>query len=556
MVWPVRCLLLLLTLPILLGTAASVEPLFVTSLEGSFFDSTLWQTPGILRSALSSLALGLLTPALALTSVLLFLSATQGSRASRIISSLSAPVLALPHAAAAFGFALLVAPTGVLSRLIAVPMGWELPPDYLFLNHPSGIALLTGLVLKEAPFILLVSLAALPSLDAPRRVALSRSLGYRPMTGWFFTVLPALYPLIRLPLFAVLVFSSSTVDVALILGPSLPPTLSVRLLEWFVEPTLESRQLAAAAGCLQVVISLAAIGLWIGGEKVVCWLYRRRVHRGPACDGPSLVAQLTRKLAVSLFPLGLTVTGAGMAALALSSVARGWRYPALLPSEWTLGSWHAAFSGFSIPLLNTVLIATLSVAFAVGIVLLVLESDARSSSNNPLATWLLYLPLLIPQVVFLSGLTAVAERAGLSPSLLLVTAGHCLFVLPYIYLTLRSAYSGMDKRWLRLAATLGASPLQQFLRVRLPLLSSPIITACMLGLTISLSLYLPTQLLGAGRVPTLTTEAVALVSAGSRGAIGTWALLQSALPTLCFVVALVLPRLLWSRRKGMLEGRR
>ncbi|MDP4871518.1 MAG: ABC transporter permease, partial [OM182 bacterium] len=85
-----------------------------------------------------------------------------------------------------------------------------------------------------------------------------------------------------------------------------------------------------------------------------------------------------------------------------------------------------------------------------------------------------------------------------------------------------------------------------------PLLSTQLVTAVMLGLAISLSLYLPTQILGAGRIPTLTTEAIALVSSGNRSTIGTWALLQSALPTLCFMLALVLPRLIWSRRKGML----
>jgi putative thiamine transport system permease protein len=148
----------------------------------------------------------------------------------------------------------------------------------------------------------------------------------------------------------------------------------------------------------------------------------------------------------------------------------------------------------------------------------------------------------------------MAEWLGLSPSVFLVACGHLLFVLPYLYLTLSGAYANLDPRWEALAATLGASRSRRFWRVRLPLLSVPLITAAMLGLVISLGLYLPTQLLGAGRVPTLTTEAIALVSAGSRGAVGTWALLQSALPTLCFMLALLAPSLFWKRRKGMTRG--
>ena len=181
-----------------------------------------------------------------------------------------------------------------------------------------------------------------------------------------------------------------------------------------------------------------------------------------------------------------------------------------------------------------------------------LEAQARSSVSTARIATSLYLPLLIPQVVFISGIAVLAERALLPPSLALVAAGHFLFVLPYVYLTLQGGYARFDTRWLMLAKALGASNTVCFWRIRMPLLSTQLVTAVMLGLAISLSLYLPTQILGAGRIPTLTTEAIALVSSGNRSTIGTWALLQSALPTLCFMLALVLPRLIWSRRKGML----
>jgi putative thiamine transport system permease protein len=198
------------------------------------------------------------------------------------------------------------------------------------------------------------------------------------------------------------------------------------------------------------------------------------------------------------------------------------------------------------------MIALLSVTAALALSLFTLEAQARSSVSTARTATFLYLPLLVPQVVFISGIAVLAERALLPPSLTLVAAGHVLFVLPYVYLTLQAGYARFDTRWLMLAKTLGATNIVCFWRIRLPLLSTQLVTAVMLGLAISLSLYLPTQILGAGRIPTLTTEAIALVSSGNRSTIGTWALLQSALPTLCFMLALVLPRLIWSRRKGML----
>ena len=565
MTWATRFLFFVLGAPLLLGSALALAPAFTqTSLVANSTGQmgqlippaflTLLSTPGIATSAITSLVSGLLTPAISLAIVFLFLAATQGNRIGNAIAKLSAPVLAIPHAAAAFALALLLAPSGVASRVIASLLGWDLPPDYLFINDPNGLALILGLVLKEAPFLLLISLAALPSLGAPRRVALARTLGYKPTTAWLLTVAPVLYPLVRLPLFAVIVFASSAVDVALILGPSLPPTLSVRLLEWFVAPEIESRQLASAAALLQLVVSLSALGIWLLFERVVARAFAPLGARGASRLSARRVTYDTALTALgnALLPLSLAFILIGIGALMLTSVGTEWRYPALVPSVWSTQQWTSALSEWRAPLFNATMIALLSVTAALALSLFTLEAQARSSVSTARIATFLYLPLLVPQVVFISGIAVLAERALLPPSLTLVAAGHFLFVLPYVYLTLQGGYARFDTRWLMLAKTLGASNTVCFWRIRLPLLSTQLVTAVMLGLAISLSLYLPTQILGAGRIPTLTTEAIALVSSGNRSTIGTWALLQSALPTLCFMLALVLPRLIWSRRKGML----
>lgn len=565
MTWATRFLFFVLGTPLLLGSALALAPAFTqTSLVANSTGQmgqlippaflTLLSTPGIATSAITSLVSGLLTPAISLAIVFLFLAATQGNRIGNAIAKLSAPVLAIPHAAAAFALALLLAPSGVASRVIASLLGWDLPPDYLFINDPNGLALILGLVLKEAPFLLLISLAALPSLGAPRRVALARTLGYKPTTAWLLTVAPVLYPLVRLPLFAVIVFASSAVDVALILGPSLPPTLSVRLLEWFVAPEIESRQLASAAALLQLVVSLSALGIWLLFERVVARAFAPLAARGASRLSARRVTYDTALTALgnALLPLSLAFILMGIGALMLTSVGTEWRYPALVPSVWSTQQWTSALSEWRAPLFNATMIALLSVTAALALSLFTLEAQARSSVSTARIATFLYLPLLVPQVVFISGIAVLAERALLPPSLTLVAAGHFLFVLPYVYLTLQGGYARFDTRWLMLAKTLGASNTVCFWRIRLPLLSTQLVTAVMLGLAISLSLYLPTQILGAGRIPTLTTEAIALVSSGNRSTIGTWALLQSALPTLCFMLALVLPRLIWSRRKGML----
>jgi len=49
-------------------------------------------------------------------------------------------------------------------------------------------------------------------------------------------------------------------------------------------------------------------------------------------------------------------------------------------------------------------------------------------------------------------------------------------------------------------------------------------------------LYLPTVFVGAGRINTITVEAVSLAAGGSRGPAGVAAMLQIAIPVLSFIM--------------------
>jgi putative thiamine transport system permease protein len=97
---------------------------------------------------------------------------------------------------------------------------------------------------------------------------------------------------------------------------------------------------------------------------------------------------------------------------------------------------------------------------------------------------------------------------------------------------------------------LGRGPNTVFWRVRLPMLSRAALTAAALGFAISVGLYLPTLLIGAGRWPTITTETVALSSGGDPRLIGATALLQALLPFLGFAVAAALAGGLPARKRS------
>ncbi len=113
-----RVLLSLVVVPVVLGLAVSLLPAFgyLPALGGEQLSLQFWRqlanVPGITRSASISLLAGLITPFIALSAVMLFLATATGGRFDRWVRRLISPVLAIPHAAAAFGLAFLIAPSG------------------------------------------------------------------------------------------------------------------------------------------------------------------------------------------------------------------------------------------------------------------------------------------------------------------------------------------------------------------------------------------------------------------------------------------------------------
>ena len=70
-----------------------------------------------------------------------------------------------------------------------------------------------------------MALAARGQVKAAESRQLIASFGYGRLAGFLLGIWPQLYLRMRLPVFAVLAFSVSVVDVAAILGPTNPATL-------------------------------------------------------------------------------------------------------------------------------------------------------------------------------------------------------------------------------------------------------------------------------------------------------------------------------------------
>lgn len=545
----------LLTLPVASGLAGVIGPAFgwLPALGGMqltlAYWQALWQVPGLGRMVQLSYTTGLASAGLALTIVVLFLGAFLHTRLFATVRRLLAPLLAVPHAAAAIGLMFLLSPSGLLSRTLSPWLtSWHYPPDILFPGDPYGLALILGLTVKEIPFLLLMSLAALPQCDADARLRVAKALGYRPSTAFLKAVLPGLYPLLRLPVYAVIVFASSNVDVALILGPTTPPPLSVAVLRWLYDPDLSMRFMASAGALLQVLATLAALGTWWLLERVAGYLGRILQTTGRRSNGDRALGGL----AIGSITLALTLVLGSLVGLILWSLAAYWPFPHAIPQPLTLHNWRSSMDGLMTPLINAFIIGMVSTLLSLLLVTGALENETlRQRPMQPWTQLVLYMPLLIPPIAFLFGMVMLQAQFGITPGLAVVIFGHAVFVLPYVFLTLAESYRRLDPRWAQTARSLGAHPARVFMRIRLPMLTVPMLTAAAVGFAVSIGQYLPTLLLGAGRVSTITTDAISLASGGNRRLTAVYALLQLALPAFGFALALGLPRLLFRRRSAM-----
>ncbi len=547
---------LLFPLVVLVGTAGVFLPAFgrFSALGFSELSLTPWQTllatPTLGVMVGKTLFVGVAATVLALLLALVFTITCWNTRLWKITERTLAPLISIPHSALAIGVLFLLSPSGFASRLLSGPLRWQHPPDLLTVNDPWGISLILTLVMKEAPFLVLVLIAAVRQTSVSRLLQVGASLGYSPLQCWLKLVWPQLYAEIRLSIFIVLSFSLSVVDVSLIIGPALPPLLPVQILQWLRSPDIDMYLPAAAASVLLLGIVLAAVFIWVMVERFlqkVCRSWLTGGYRGNARG-------------VSVY-LGQAIWG-GMLFLALVSLlvvfiwsfAWRWRYPDILPSIWSLKGWVRYFPQITNPLATTLSLAVMSTALGMIFAVALLERLPRSGhKGQALVTASFYLPLLLPQMTFLMGIQSLLLPMNVDGTWIAVMFSHFLFVFPYSYLSLEGFWKQYDQRYTVTGLLLSGSGVITFLKVKLPMLLPCLLTTLALGIAVSTALYLPTVIMGAGRFETLTTEAVALSSGGNRRVLAVYAVIQQMLPLLFFSVAILLPRWLFRNRRGMLS---
>jgi putative thiamine transport system permease protein len=502
-------------------------------------DAAAWRAlladPQLPRALALSVGSAIVSTALALALCMAIVTHLQRTPLWPRLARALGPMLALPHAAFAIGLALLVMPAGVIARLLAPLAGWAAPPDWPTVNDPYAVGLTAVLVGKELPFLLwnAVALLARPDIATALRgwLASGATLGYSRAAVWWRVLWPLLLPRLAWPLLAVLAYSLTVVDLALIVGPASPPTLAVIAWQSLQAGDAARNAEGAAAALLLALVLLALVIAGMLAARVLgpAWLRaavngrRRAVAHGFAPD-------LTRTLSLGLIALYVVVA----ALLAASSLVGLWTFPSLLPQAWALSAWQQV--GTSSGALG--LSAGLGAVAALASLALVLAwFEATPTAWDKRAMPLVLAPLVVPALLLMAGLYTLALPLSLDGTRVGLAWVHLLVTLPYVFVALAPAWRSFDQRYEWTALALGRSRWAFWWHVKAPLLAAPIAAALAVGFAVSVAQYLPTQFIGAGRHATVTTEAVTLASGGQRHTAAAFAVLQALLPAIGFALA-------------------
>lgn len=199
-------------------------------------------------------------------------------------------LLAIPHVAFATGVLLTFAEGGLLFSRCPLCS----PPADV-----SGIGLGLTLAVKESAFVLWAIYAVLQEQRLRQQNVVLQSLGYGRLQRVRWLVIPAIAPALGAVMLAVLAWSLSVVDVAIILGPGNPPTLAVLAWQWLSQgdagqqakgtllclillllaqkSALTFAPLASSLsfGLLSALLALIAIFLWLewGPRRGAWWVW-------------------------------------------------------------------------------------------------------------------------------------------------------------------------------------------------------------------------------------------------------------------------------------------
>ncbi|GAA6185830.1 ABC transporter permease subunit [Aliiglaciecola sp. NS0011-25] len=489
---------------------------------------------GLASTVLSTLALSLLAPLLALYIAFMVYSQYRFNPRWQALEKRLAPLLSLPHLAVALGLVYLFSSGGMLWSSLWGVFGYS-PPQWLGLPHKSLVTMLLAISIKEVPFFLLIFSALGRQLAIKNWLLQGRALGHSESASWWLLVFPIILKQSRLALLAAMAYSLSVLDISLLVGPNIPELYAVVLYNWQTGFTAEQQTLAFVGNLvLLVLLALLIVGIYLHEW----WAVKRLRNR--AVKGTNLkIVRISRLFThwlgfFSLLTLAILVT--------FLVWSLGWNNQGTINTlssvNWSFRLWQDEWFFMQGPLLNSLYIALLSGVIGVFMAILALELQRQSTVYLPDYIWLM--AILLPQLSMVYGwqISHTALNGGYHSGWIILS--HLPFTFAYSYLVLRGPFQSLDRHFELVAASFGYNYWQQFWKIRMMLLRPAMLSALAIAFSVSVAQYIPTLMIGAGRVTTITTEAVAIASGNEQNITAIYMLVQASLPFIAFFTASIM----------------
>jgi putative thiamine transport system permease protein len=452
------------------------------------------------------------------------------SRRLQSIEKYLAPLLSLPHLAIALGLVFLFSDGSVFF------VDSELPRKGL----PT---LIIAIVIKEVPFFLLIFSAIGRQLPIKYWLLQGNALGYQDYRCWWFLVFPALLKQSRLALLAATAYTLSVVDVSLLVGPNIPELFAVTVYRWQTSFAVGDQALAFWANALLMILLVVSVFILYAHEKLA-----HIALKAMAIHGSRFHIGIINPVFKAWLPMTGVLTALMVVIFVLWSFGFNLHRDSFAITQSSLRLWQDEWLFFALPLQNSLLIGLFAGVFGVAIALLALELQRQKGKYWPDYYWLL--AIILPQLSMVLGwqILHIWSQGGYHSGWIVLS--HLPFTFAYAYLILKGPFQSVEPRYGLLATSFGYSSWQSWWYVRFRLLLPVIFIAFAIAFSVSIAQYIPTLMIGAGRVTTITTEAVAIASGSQQDLIALYVLLQSFLPFMAFFLAALLTR----RFRGSMGG--
>ena len=494
---------------------------------------------GISKSIILSLFTGLVSTSLALffsQVILLYLFKTRAYNYIKIIIS---PLIALPHITMAIGLIFLFSPSGLFFRLISPWLtGFDRPPNIFIMPDEYGLFLILGLILKEIPFFILVSLSALQEFSAKKIFDLGKSLQNSNFSSWCILIFPLIYKKIRFVIFIVIAFTASVVDMSLILAPSTPSTLAIRILQTYQSSDADSLFIASNLALIQLFIIIILLLFWMVLEKIVSYKLSFIFFMKILSFKTFFIKKIVILTSVILFFLSIL----GIISSLIWGLSANWNFPNFFPKSLTLDVFTNFYNEN-----KSIIFISIFISFIVSLIsslltIIWVELIEILKIKKIYLEWIIFIPLFIPQISFLIGLQSFIILFDFDSYLLPLIIIQLFYVIPYSFIILAPSLREIKKEIIIVATSLGKNRLQRLLSIKIPIVMSSLLTSFAIGMLVSFSLYTPVYFFGGGRITTLTVEALNLALSGSRQDLGVATFFQIIIPILILITVAYLSK--------------